>query len=44
MQLPLTATVKRGNTSDMVERFQRLGFVITADRPDETALAWRPGA
>ena len=44
MQVPLTATVKRGNTSDMVGRFQRLGFVITAERPDETALAWRPGA
>jgi hypothetical protein len=44
MQVPLTATVKRGNTSDMVGRFQRLGFVITAERLDETALAWRPGA
>ena len=44
MKVPLTATVKRGNTSDMVGRFQRLGFVITAELPDETALAWRPGA
>ena len=44
MQLPLTATVKRGNSSDMVGRFQRLGFVITAERLDETALAWRPAA
>ena len=44
MLVPLTATVKRGNTSDMVARFQRLGFVITAERPDETSLAWRPGA
>jgi ribosomal protein S18 acetylase RimI-like enzyme len=43
MQVPLTATVKRGNTSNMVGRFQRLGFVISAERPDDTALAWRPG-
>ena len=42
LQVPLTATVKRGNASDMVGRFQGLGFEITVERPDETGLIWPP--
>jgi hypothetical protein len=41
-RVPLTVTVKRTNTSSMVDRLKHLRFSISEERDDEVGLRWSP--